>query len=192
VVQERLQRRLSAILSIDVVGFSRMMERDEDGTFERLRAYRRELGEPLIGVHHGRIVKLTGDGALVEFASAVEAVSCAVEIQRSTLNRNAGVPEDKRIVFRIGINLGDIIVEPDGDIYGDCVNVAARLERVAPPGGVAISRSVHEQIRDHLLYAFEDQGEHQVKNIARPVHVFVLGPDAITGSQTAEPPSSGP
>ena len=187
-VQERFQRRLLAIIfSSDVVGYSRMMESDEAGTFKRLKAYRRELGEPLIKVHNGRIVKLTGDGALVEVASAVEAVSCAVKIQRSALNRNAGALEDQRIVFRIGINLGDIIVDPDGDIYGDCVNVAARLEAFAPTGGIAISRAVCEQVRDHLPYAFEDRGEHQVRGLVRPVHVFVLGPNAIAGLSIIEP-----
>ena len=161
-------RRLAAILAADVAGYSRLMGADEEGTLSRLKAHRRELIDPNIKEYHGRIVKTTGDGALVEFPSVVDAVRCAVEMQRQMVDRNADVPEDKRITFRIGVNLGDIIID-DKDIYGDGVNVAARLEALAEPGGICISRVVRDQIRDKLPYSFEDMGEQSVKNIARPV-----------------------
>ena len=146
-------RRLAAILAADVAGYSRLMGADEEGTLERLNALRHELVDPKIAEHHGRIVKTTGDGVLVEFASVLDAVRCAVEIQRAMLDHEADVAEDGRIRFRIGINLGDIIAEGD-DIFGDGVNVAARLEVLAEPGGVCISRVVRDQIRDKLPYAF--------------------------------------
>ena len=163
-------RRLAAILAADVAGYSRLMGADEEGTHERLKAHLRELVEPKIREHSGRIVKNTGDGLLAEFPSVVDTVRCAVELQRVMIDREAGMPEDRRIRFRIGINLGDIIVE-DADIFGDGVNVAARLEALAEPGGLGISRTVREQIRDKLTYPFEDLGEQSVKNIARPVRV---------------------
>jgi adenylate cyclase len=171
-------RRLAAILAADVAGYSRLMGADEEGTNERLKAHRRELVDPKISEHSGRIVKTTGDGMLVEFASVVDAVRCSAELQRAMLDREAGMPEDRRIRFRIGINLGDVIVEDD-DIFGDGVNVAARLETLAEPGGICISRMVREQIRDKLSYAFEDLGEQVVKNIARPVRVYALRPEAV-------------
>jgi len=146
-------RRLAAILAADVAGYSRLMGADEEGTLERLNALRHELVDAKIAEHHGRIVKTTGDGVLVEFASVLDAVRCAVEIQRAMLDHEADVAEDGRIRFRIGINLGDIIAEGD-DIFGDGVNVAARLEVLAEPGGVCISRVVRDQIRDKLPYAF--------------------------------------
>ena len=164
-------RRLAAILAADVAGYSRLMGVDEEGTLERLKAIRRELSDPKIAEHHGRIVKTTGDGLLVEFASVVDAVRCAVEVQRGMAERNAGVAAGRRIDLRIGINLGDIISD-DFDIYGDGVNVAARLEALATPGGICVSRVVRDQVRDKLDVAFDDRGEQQVKNIARPVHVF--------------------
>ena len=176
-------RRLAAILAADVAGYSRLMGADEDGTHERLRAHQRELIEPKIAEHHGRIVKTTGDGMLAEFASVVDAVRCAAELQRAVIDREADMPEDRRIRFRIGINLGDVIVE-DEDIFGDGVNVAARLEALSEPGGICISRMVRDQIRDKLPYAFEDLGEQSVKNIARPVRVYALRPEAV-----AEPPA---
>ena len=151
-------RRLAAILAADVAGYSRLMGADEEGTLERLNALRHELVDAKIAEHHGRIVKTTGDGVLVEFASVLDAVRCAVETQRAMLDHEADVAEDGRIRFRIGINLGDIIAEGD-DIFGDGVNVAARLEVLAEPGGVCISRVVRDQIRDKLPYAFEDMGE---------------------------------
>jgi adenylate cyclase len=171
------QRRLAAILAADVVGYSRLMGEDESGTLARLKAHRRELIEPAIAACGGRTVKLMGDGALVEFASVVDAVQCAVEIQRAMAERNAGVPEARRIAFRIGINLGDVIVEGD-DIYGDGVNVAARLEGLAAPGGICVSGKVHDEVLGKLELAFEDQGEQTVKNIARPVWVYRIRLDA--------------
>src|SRR5262250_1957065 len=150
-------RRLAAILAADVAGYSRLMGADEEGTHERLKAHLRELVNPKIAKHRGRIVKNTGDGLLAEFASVVDAVRCAAEIQRAMIDRNADTPEDKRIRFRIGVNLGDVIVEPE-DIFGDGVNVAARLEALAKPGGICISATVCDHIGDRLPYAFEDIG----------------------------------
>ena len=171
-------RRLVAILAADVAGYSRLMGADEEGTHERLKTHRRELIDPKIGEHRGRIVKTTGDGMLAEFPSVVDAVRCAAELQRAMIDREAGMPEDRRIKFRIGINLGDVIVE-DRDIFGDGVNVAARLEALAEPGGICISRMVRDQIRDKLPYAFNDVGEQSVKNIARPVRVYALPPENV-------------
>jgi class 3 adenylate cyclase len=171
-------RRLAAILAADVAGYSRMMGADEEGTLERLKAHRRELIDSKITEHRGRIVKTTGDGMLVEFASVVDAVRCAIEIQRAMIDRNADLPGDSRITFRIGINLGDVIIDGD-DIYGDGVNIAARLEGLAEPGGVCISRVVRDQIRDKLPYPFGDMGEQSVKNIARPVRAYAMSSAAI-------------
>jgi TolB-like protein/class 3 adenylate cyclase/Tfp pilus assembly protein PilF len=171
-------RRLAAILAADVAGYSRLMGSDEEGTHERVQAHLRQLIDPKIGEHRGRIVKNTGDGFLAEFPSVVDAVRCAVEVQRGMIDREPDVSEDRRIRFRIGVNLGDVIAE-EGDIYGDGVNVAARLEALAEPGGICISRMVRDQIRDKLAYSFEDMGEQSVKNIARPVRVFALRPEAI-------------
>jgi TolB-like protein/class 3 adenylate cyclase len=163
-------RRLAAILAADVAGYSRLMGEDEEGTLAALKAIRRELADPKIKEHRGRIVKTTGDGLLLEFASVVDAVRCAVEVQREMAEPNADVPPDRRIELRMGINLGDII--KDGrDIYGDGVNVAARLEALAEPGGICVSRVVRDQVRDKLAFSFEDMGEQQVKNIARPIRV---------------------
>ena len=164
-------RRLAAILAADVAGYSRLMGADEEGTLEALKAIRRELAYPKIKEHRGRIVKTTGDGLLIEFSSVVDAVRCAVQVQEAMAERNAGVPEARRIEFRIGINLGDVIVEGD-DLYGDGVNIAARIEALADPGGVFVSNTVHEHVRDRLPLGFEDLGEQQVKNIARPVRVY--------------------
>src|SRR5438445_7138838 len=177
-MREPVERRLAAILAADVAGYSRLMGADEEGTLARLKAHRRELVDPRIKEHRGRIVKTTGDGMLVEFPSVVDAVRCAVEMQRGMVDRNAEIPEDQRITFRIGVNLGDIIVDGD-DIYGDGVNIAARLEALAEPGGICISRVVRDQIRDKLPYPFEDRGEQSVKNIARSVRVFALRPEAV-------------
>ena len=173
-------RRLAAILAADVAGYSRLMAADEEGTHERLQAHLRELLDPKIKEHRGRIVKGTGDGLLAEFSSVVDAVRCAVKTQRAMIDRNADTPEDKRIIFRIGVNLGDVIVEPE-DIFGDGVNIAARLEALAEPGGICISRVVRDQVRDRLDYKFEDMGEQEVKNIARPVRVYALRREAIAG-----------
>jgi adenylate cyclase len=165
------KRRLAAILAADVAGYSRLMGADEEGTHERLQAHLRELVNPKIAEHRGRIVKNTGDGFLAEFASVVDAVRCAVDIQRGMIDREPEVPEERRIRFRIGVNLGDVIAE-EHDIFGDGVNVAARLEALAEPGGVLVSNTVHDHVRDRLPFAFEDLGEQQVKNIARPVRVY--------------------
>jgi adenylate cyclase len=151
-------RRLAAILAADVAGYSRLMGADEEGTLERLKALRRELVDPKIAEHHGRIVKTTGDGLLVEFASVVDAVRCAVEVQQAMPERNTDVGADSRIELRIGINLGDVIVEGD-DLYGDGVNIAARIEALADAGGVFVSNTVHDHLRDRLPFLFEDLGE---------------------------------
>jgi TolB-like protein/class 3 adenylate cyclase len=172
-------RRLAAILAADVAGYSRLMGTDEEGTHARFSAHRTELLDPKIEEHQGRIVKHTGDGLLAEFASVVDAVRCAVEVQRWMIERNAAIPEAERIAFRIGVNVGDVIAEPE-DIYGDAVNIAARLEGLAEPNGVCISHAAHEQVRDRLSYAFTDSGPQTVKNIARPLHVYALPARAIT------------
>jgi TolB-like protein len=169
--EERIIRRLAAILAADIAGYSRLMGVDEEGTLAALKACRRELIDPKIAEHQGRIVKTTGDGALVEFASVVDAVRCAIDIQRATAERNTDTPGDRRIEFRIGINVGDIILD-EGDIYGDGVNIAARLEALAEPGGICVTQVVRDQVRDRLDIAFGDMGEQQVKNIARPVHTY--------------------
>jgi adenylate cyclase len=180
-MKQPVERRLAAILAADVAGYSRLMGADEEGTLDRLKAHRRELVDPKIKEHRGRIVKTTGDGMLVEFPSVVDAVRCAVEIQRSMTNRNADTPEHRRIAFRIGINLGDVIIDGD-DIYGDGVNIAARLEALAQHGGICISRVVRDQIRDKLPYPFEDMGEQSVKNIARPVRAYAMSANAIAST----------
>ena len=188
-------RRLAAILAADVAGYSRLMGADEEGTLERLKALRRELLDPKIAEHKGRIVKTTGDGLLVEFASVIDAVRCAVAVQQAMPERDTGVAADSRIKLRIGINLGDVIVEGD-DLYGDGVNIAARIEALADPGGVFVSNTVHDQVRDRLPFLFEDLGEQQVKNIARPVRVYALRPEAVADlpatSVLASPPISQP
>src|SRR5258708_30520125 len=171
-------RRLVAILAADVAGYSRLMGAAEEGTHERLKAHRRELIDRKITEHSGRIVKTTADGMLAEFPSVVDAVRCAAELQRAMIDREAGMREDRRIRFRIGINLGDVIVDSD-DIFGDGVNVAARLEALAEPGGICIARTVRDQVRDKLAYAFEDLGEQSVKNIARPVRAYAMSAGAI-------------
>ncbi len=168
---ERIERRLAAILVADMVGYSRLISADEEGTIARLGALREELMEPYINTHHGRIVKTAGDGLLVEFASAVDAVRYAVEFQRALAERESDQPVDLRIEYRIGINVGDIIIQGN-DIVGDGVNVAARLESLAEPGGICISRSARDQVRDRLDLSLKDLGEIEVKNIARPVRVF--------------------
>jgi len=169
--EERVQRRLSAILAADVTGYSRLMGASEERTLAQLKAHRRNLVEPKISEHRGRIVNTTGDGMLVEFASVVDALRCAIEIQRGMVERNTEVPSAERIEFRVGINVGDIIID-GSDIYGDGVNVAARLEGLADPGGICVSSRVQEDTRGKLDIAFEDRGEQQLKNIAWPVRVY--------------------
>ena len=167
-------RRLTAILAVDVAGYSRLMGADEEGTHDRLRAHFRDLVDPKISEHHGRIVKNTGDGLLAEFPSVVGAVRCASEIQRAMSDRDLDLPEERRLRFRIGVNLGDVIAD-GSDIYGDGVNIAARLETLAEPGSICISGTVRDHIGDRLPYAFDDMGEQSVKNIARPVRPMLCG-----------------
>jgi adenylate cyclase len=171
-------RRLAAILAADVAGYSRLMGADEEGTHERLKAVRRQLFDPKIEEHQGRIVKTTGDGLLVEFPSVVDAMRCAAEVQRGMIDREPEATDERQIRFRIGVNLGDIIAE-GGDIFGDGVNVAARLEALAEPGGICVSGTVRDHILGKLPYPFEDRGEQSVKNIARPVRVYALRTEAI-------------
>ncbi len=185
------ERKLAAILAADVAGYSRLMGADEEGTLARLKAHRRELIDPKIKEHHGRVVKTTGDGILIEFPSVVEAVRCAVEVQQGMVERNADVPEQTRITFRMGINLGDIIIDGD-DIHGDGVNVAARLEGLAEPGGICVSRTVRNEVRDKLPYAFEDMGEQSVKNIARPVYVYRIIVDPSGHRPASQPREPAP
>lgn len=173
------ERHLAAILVADVVGYARLMGTDEDGTLRRLRALRSDLIDPTIQRYAGRFVKSTGDGVIAEFPSAVGAVRCALDLQRSMIDRNADIPEAQQLRFRIGLNVGETVVEPDGDIYGDSVNLAARLEAIAPCGGVCFSRAVRDQVRDRIQLAFEDWGERTLKNITRPVRVFAVLPEAI-------------
>jgi TolB-like protein/class 3 adenylate cyclase/Tfp pilus assembly protein PilF len=171
-----MERRLAAILAADVVGYSRLMAADEAGAHVRLRALRQEFIEPKIAEHHGRVVKLMGDGALVEFASVVEAVQCAAAIQTGVAERQAELPEDRRITFRIGINIGDVIIE-EGDVYGDGVNIAARLEALADPGELCVARNVYDQVKSKVAFGFEPMGEHRVKNIPEPVTVYRVIPE---------------
>ena len=173
--RERVERRLAAILAADVAGYSRLMGKDEVGTRARLRTHRHELIDPKVAEHKGRVVNTAGDGILIEFSSVVEAVACAVAVQQGMADRNSGLPEHERIVFRIGINLGDVIVE-DGDIHGDGVNIAARLEGLAEPGAIFVSGIVHDQVRGRLDCSFDDIGEQSLKNIARPVRVYRIDP----------------
>jgi adenylate cyclase len=184
-------RRLTAILAADVAGYSRLMGTDEEGTHERLKVHRRELIDPKIEEHRGRIVKTTGDGMLVEFASVVDAMRCAAEVQRGMIDREPEATDERQIRFRMGVNLGDIIAE-GGDIFGDGVNVAARLEALAEPGGICISRTVRDHIRDKLPYPFEDRGEQSVKNIARPVRVYALRPEAVADLPLSSVPPAMP
>ena len=183
--EDRVERRLAAILAGDVAGYSRLMGADEEGTLRSLKLHRKELVDPKLTEHRGRIAKTTGDGILVEFVSVVDAVRCAVDIQRGMSDRNTDVPVEKRIEFRIGINVGDIIID-GGDIFGDGVNVAARLEALADPGGIMVSSIVHEQVRDKLSFGFDDMGEQVVKNISRPISVH-----RINLSQASSNPARG-
>src|ERR1051325_7295620 len=173
-------RRRAAILAADVAGYSRLMGADEEGTLERLKAHRRQLIDPKITEHRGRVVKTTGDGLLAEFPSVVDAVRCGVEVQRGMADREGSIEADQQIRFRIGINLGDVIVE-GGDIFGDGVNVAARLEGLAEPGGICVSGTVRDHIGDRLPYAFDDLGDQNLKNIARSVRVYRVRPDGEQG-----------
>src|SRR6266496_3663217 len=196
-----MERRLAAIFAADAASNPRHPRRkwrhprrkwrqaDAEGTLARLKAHRRELIDPTIAEHQGRIVKTTGDGVLAEFASPVKAVRCAIDVQYGMAERNAGVPEGQRIEFRIGINLGDVVVEDDGDLYGDGVNVAARLENIAEPGAVYISRTVRDFVDGTPELVLEDLGERELKNIARLVQVFRIAPPQAVGAAQAGPPA---
>src|SRR5947209_4942761 len=167
-------RKLAAILAADVAGYSKLAAADEERTLARLRALRSDLIDPTIAIHHGRIVKRTGDGSIIEFRSVVDAVRCAIEVQSGMVERNAGIPLERRIEFRIGIHLGDVVEESDGDLMGDGVNIAARLEGIAKPGAICLSDQAYWQVKGRLEMAVSDLGQTQLKNIAEPVHVYSL------------------
>src|SRR5580693_6232922 len=173
-------RKIAAILVADIVGYSRLAGTDEDRTLSRLRGLRSDLIDPAIDAHHGRIVKRTGDGSLIEFRSVVDAVRCAIEVQTGLVDRNAGVPPERRIEFRVGIHLGDVVEESDGDLMGDGVNIAARLEGVADRGGICISRQVLDQVDGKLDLSYRELGRQNLKNIAKPVEVYAIHLDAAT------------
>jgi adenylate cyclase len=167
-------RKIAAILVSDVVGYSRLAGMDEERTLARLRALRSDLIDPTISVHRGRIVKRTGDGSVIEFRSVVDAVRCAMEVQNAMVERNMGLPPEKRIDFRIGIHLGDVVEEADGDLMGDGVNIAARLEGIAKPGAICLSEDAYRQVKGRLDLAITDLGQTQLKNIAEPIRVYSL------------------
>ena len=171
---EHGERKLVAILAADIAGYSRLAGAEEERTLARLRTLRGDLIDPAIAIHRGRIVKRTGDGILIEFRSVVDAARCAIEMQNSMVERNAGLPPDRRIEFRVGIHLGDVVEEADGDLMGDGVNIAARLEGIAEPGGICLSSAAYEQVRDKVYETFADLGERSLKNIRRPVRVFAV------------------
>ncbi len=183
-------RKLAAILAADVVGYSRLTGSDEERTLARLRALRSDLIDPTIAVHHGRVVKRTGDGIIIEFRSVVDAVRCAIEVQNGMVERNAGLPPERRIEFRVGIHLGDVVEESDGDLMGDGVNIAARLEGIADPSGICLSEDAYRQVRDRIKEAFVDLGDKQLKNIAHSVRVYAVKskyPPAEPGALVLEP-----
>jgi adenylate cyclase len=190
--EERAQRRLAAILAADVVGYSRLMEQDEAGTLAALADRRKAILEPLLAKYRGRVVRLMGDGTLAEFVSAVDAVQCAVDIQKAMREANATLSEDRAIVLRVGLNLGDVVVE-DGDLYGDGVNIAARLEAMADPGGICLSTAIHQQVERLLPFVFRDLGDQALKNIARPVRVYCIADyDRAGGAPHTGTPSGRP
>jgi TolB-like protein len=182
-------RKLAAILAADVVGYSRLASADEDRTLARLRALRSDLIDPTIAVHHGRVVKRTGDGSIVEFRSVVDAVRCAIEVQNGMAERNAGLPSERRIEFRVGIHLGDVVEESDGDLMGDGVNIAARLEGICAPNGICLSEDAYRQVRDRLKEEFIDLGDKELKNIARPMRAYAVK-TALIGTVFAPQASS--
>jgi class 3 adenylate cyclase len=182
----RVERRLAALMAADIVGYSRLIEADEAGTLAAIRELRRATFDPLLAEHHGRIVKLMGDGAIVEFASVVDAVACALALQKALAARQSEVPPARQIVFRIGVNLGDVVVEGE-DLLGDGVNVAARLEQLCPPGGVLVSGTVYDHLQGKLECSFEDLGERQLKNIERPVRVYRGAADGAAPAATRLP-----
>ena len=170
-------RKIVAILAADVVGYSRLAGADEDRTLARLRALRSDLIDPTVAVHNGRVVKRTGDGSLIEFRSVVDAVRCAIEVQNGMGERNAGVPPERRIEFRVGVHLGDVVEESDVDLMGDGVNIAARLESIAEPRGICLSEDAYRQVRDRLKEQFVDLGDKELKNIARPLRAYRVALD---------------
>src|SRR5271168_4356316 len=182
------KRKLAAILAADVVGFSRLTGAHEDRTLARLRALRSDLIDPTIAVHNGRVVKRTGDGALVEFRSVVDAVRFAIEVQNAMIERNAGVSEDRRIEFRIGIHLGDVVEESDGDLMGDGVNIAARLQSIAASGAICLSEDAYRQVKSRLDLAVTDLGETQLKNIAEPIRAYAVQVGVAAKPKPAPPP----
>src|SRR6476469_8736072 len=185
-------RKIAAIMAADVVGFSKLAGADEDRTLARLRSLRSDLVDPAIAVHHGRVVKRTGDGALVEFRSVVEAVRCAIEVQNGMIERNAGLPSDRCIEFRIGIHLGDVVEESDGDLMGDGVTIAARLEGIARPGTICLSEDAYRQVKARLDLSVSDLGNTQLKNIADPIRVYSLqvGTAGAKATATSEFPTA--
>src|ERR1044071_8642486 len=180
-------RKLAAMLAADVAGYSKLAGADEERTLARLRALRSDLFDPTIALHHGRVVKRTGDGVLLEFRSVVDAVRCAIEVQNGMVERNAGLPSDRRIEFRVGIHLGDVVEESDGDLMGDGVNIAARLEGICEVGGICLSEDAYRQVRDKVREQFVDLGEQALKNIARPMRAYQvkLGPNETTALAAA-------
>src|ERR1700678_214531 len=180
-------RKIAAILVSDVVGYSRLAGADEDRTLARLRALRSDLIDPTIAVHHGRIVKRTGDGSIIEFRSVVDAVRCAIEVQHAMVERNAGGASDKRIDFRIGIHLGDVVEEADGDLMGDGVNIAARLEGIAAPGAICLSEDAYRQVKGRLDFVVTDLGPTQLENIADPIRVYSLQAGVPAQTKPAQP-----
>ena len=184
-------RKLAAILVSDVVGYSRLAGADEDRILARLRTLRSDLIDPIIAVHHGRIVKRTGDGSIIEFRSVVDAVRCAIEVQNGLIERNAGVSEDRRIEFRVGIHVGDVVEESDGDLMGDGVNIAARLEGICPPNGICLSEDAYRQVKARLDISVTDLGEKQLKNIVEPLRVYSLEVGVAARAKPG-PPKSEP
>jgi adenylate cyclase len=180
-----VERRLTTILAADIAGYSRLVGVDEEGTIRRLRILARDLIDPTIAEHHGRVVKRTGDGILIEFVSVVEAVRCALAAQYAMAEENRALPGDRRIEFRIGVNLGDVVVERDGDLMGDGVNVAARLEGIATPGGICLSHAAYDQIRGKLDVPIRNLGERRLKDIAEPVRVYAIEIDKATGAPSS-------
>src|SRR5271155_2439205 len=188
-------RKLAAILVSDVAGYSRLAGADEDRTLARLRTLRSDLIDPIISVHHGRVVKRTGDGSIIEFRSVVDAVRCAIEVQTAMIERNTGVPPEKRIEFRVGVHLGDVVEEADGDLMGDGVNIAARLEGIAKPGAICLSEDAYRQVKGRLDLAVTDLGPNQLKNIAEPIRVYALDvgmPAVAKPAAEAKPPEKLP
>ena len=190
-VTASVERRLAAILATDVVGYSRLVEHDEAGTLSALKALRRDVFDPLLSQHHGRTVKLMGDGSIVEFGSVVEAVACAVAVQKGVADHQTGVSPERRIVFRIGINLGDVVVDAD-DLLGDGVNIAARLEQICEPGSIMISGTAYDHLQGKLDLPLEATGEQRVKNIDRPIRAYRMRLDGKhSGIPTAQPSANG-